>query len=137
MKRRYTLLFCIPFVILTWSALGNALVEWDIPRTLKLEKTPIDVAVSRNGRWIYVLTDQRDILIYSGDGKLNDNISVDKSVDGIKAGPRENVLLLTSRKDKTVQVLVLDFIQDIDVSGSPFKGPADAPVVIAVFSDFQ
>lgn len=122
---------------MTSSALSNALVEWDIQRTLKLEEAPIDVAVSHNGRWIHILTDQRDILIYSADGKLNDIIPVGKSVDGIKVGPRENIFFLTSRKDKMVQVLVLEFIQNIDVSGSPFKGPADAPVVIAVFSDFQ
>lgn len=137
MKGQYPVLLSIGFLVLTLSVQTSARVEWNIQKTLKLEKTPIDVAVSRNGRWIYVLTDQRDILIYSGDGKLNDNIPVDKSVDGIKAGPRENVLLLTSKKDKTVQVLVLEFIQNIDISGSPFKGPADAPVVIAVFSDFQ
>jgi hypothetical protein len=35
------------------------------------------------------------------------------------------------------EILVLDFIQNIDVSDSPFKGPADAAVTIAVFSDFQ
>jgi len=137
MLSRYPLFLLTSFIVLTLSAQTSARVEWDVQKTLKLEETPIDVAVSRNGRWIYVLTDQRDILIYSGDGKLTDTISVEKSIDGIKAGPRENVLLLTSRKNKTVQVLVLDFIQNIDVSGSPFKGPADAPVVIAVFSDFQ
>ena len=27
--------------------------------------------------------------------------------------------------------------REIKVAGSPFRGPSDAPVVIAVFSDFQ
>ena len=30
-----------------------------------------------------------------------------------------------------------EFIQKINVSESPFKGSADAPIAIAVFSDFQ
>ena len=69
--------------------------------------------------------------------ELKDKISVGSHVDGLKVGPEEDILLLTSRKNKTVQILLLDFIQDIDISNSPFKGPADAPVEIAVFSDFQ
>jgi len=30
-----------------------------------------------------------------------------------------------------------EFVADIDASGSPARGPADAPVVIAVYNDFQ
>jgi hypothetical protein len=52
-------------------------------------------------------------------------------------GPKEDLLLLKSRKNRTVEILVLDFIQKINTSGSPFKGPKDAPVEIAVFSDFE
>jgi len=58
-------------------------------------------------------------------------------VDAIQAGPGEDILLLTSRKNRTVQVITVNFIRDINVSGSPFKGQADAPVVIAVFNDYQ
>ena len=58
-------------------------------------------------------------------------------MDGIKVGPEQDILLLTSRQNKTVEILVLDFIQNLDVSSSPFKGPADAVVTVAVFSDFQ
>jgi hypothetical protein len=103
----------------------------------KIEKTPVDVAVSLNGRWVFVLTAQGSILIYSGDGRLEDEITVGNHVDGIKVGPEQDILLLTSRKNKTVEILVLDFVQNIDISNSPFKGPADAAVTIAVFSDFQ
>lgn len=45
--------------------------------------------------------------------------------------------ILSSRTGSTVQLITLDFIQNINVTGSPFKGPADAPIAIAVFSDFQ
>jgi hypothetical protein len=116
---------------------SDALVEWNIEKTLHLEKSPVDVAVSNDGSWIYVLTEQGDIAIYSGDGTLRDKISVDKDVDSIRVGPQEDILLLSSKKSKTVEILALDFIQEIDVSDSPSKGPADAPVEIAVFSDFQ
>ncbi len=45
--------------------------------------------------------------------------------------------ILKSAQDKKIQIVALDFIQQINVSGSPYKGVDDAPVVIAVFSDFE
>ena len=33
--------------------------------------------------------------------------------------------------------IALDIIENISIQGSPFKGPQDAPVVIAEFSDFE
>ena len=137
MKTRLVVFLLIPVILLTLCPLSSALVDWDVKKTLKIEKTPVDAAVSLNGRWVFVLTAQGSILIYSGDGRLEDEIAVGKHVDGIKVGPEQEILLLTSRKNQTVEILVLDFIQNIDVSNSPFKGPADAAVTIAVFSDFQ
>ena len=115
---------------------SHATVDWSIYRTLKLEAPPLDVAISRNGNWIFVLTDQGDILIFSGDN-LVEKIKIGDHVDEIEVGPREELLLLKSRKNKTLQVVVLDFVKDINVSGSPFKGASNAPVTIAIFSDFQ
>ena len=137
MKTRLVIFLLVPVILLTLCPHSFALVDWEVKKTLKIEKTPVDVAVSLNGRWVFVLTAQGSILIYSGDGRLEDEITVGNHVDGIKVGPEQDILLLTSRKNKTVEILVLDFIQNIDVSNSPFKGPADAVVTIAVFSDFQ
>ena len=137
MKTRLVVFLLVPVILLTLCPHSEAEVDWDVKKTLKIEKTPVDAAVSLNGRWVFVLTAQGSILIYSGDGRLEDEITVGNHVDGIKVGPEQDILLLTSRKNKTVEILVLDFIQNIDVSNSPFKGPADAAVTIAVFSDFQ
>ena len=119
------------------SASSHAEVEMTIARTLNLEQTPVDSALSAGGKYIFVLTDKGKVLVYNPDGQLNDTITVDNSVDSIKAGPREEILLLVSSKKKTVQLAVLDFVQEINVAGSPFKGAADAPVTIAIFTDFQ
>ena len=137
MKCKYAFLLLTPLIVLTLFASSPATVEWDVLKTFRLEKAPLDVAVSNNGRYIYVLTEEGIIYIYSTDGSQKEKIAVGKSIDGIKAGPREDVLLLSSRSEKTVQVVTVDFVQNIDVSGSPFKGAVDAPVVVAVFSDFQ
>jgi len=114
-----------------------AAVEWSIQKKLQLPARPLDVAVSLNDKWIFVLGDRGEVLIFSKDGLLKDKIRVGKHVDQIRVGPAENILYLGSRRSKTVEILALDFIQEIDTAGSPSKGPADAPVVIAVFTDFE
>jgi hypothetical protein len=137
MKSRTGIFLVTLFLLFTWLASSPATVEWNVAGTLNLKEKALDAAISLNGKWIFVLTYEGEILIYSLDGKLKDKISVGKSVESIKVGPREDVLVLTSGKAKTVQIIILDFIQEINVSGSPFKGNADAPVAIATFNDFQ
>ena len=112
-------------------------LEWDVFQTLNLEASPIDVAVTYNGRKLFILTDQGEILVYSSSKQPDARINVGKHVDQIKLGPRGDTLILRSGKNKTVQMVTIDFIQTINTAGSPFKGPEDAPVVIAVFDDFQ
>ncbi len=137
MRNTYGFFLAISFIVFTFFGHSDASVESQVLRTYKLEKTPLDVAVSFSGKWIFVLTDKGEIQIYSGDGRLNDTLSVGKSIDGIQVSPRDDIIFLTSRKNKTFQILALDYIQNIDISGLPYKGPADAPVVVAVFDDYQ
>jgi DNA-binding beta-propeller fold protein YncE len=119
------------------SGLASDTVEWNVYKTLQLEATPIDVAVAPDGRRIFVLTEQGEVVIYSSNAQMEAKIDVGKHVDQIKLGPRGDTLILSSGKNKTVQIVTLDFIQKINTAGAPFKGPADAAVVIAVFDDFQ
>jgi hypothetical protein len=93
--------------------------------------------VSSDNKWIYILTSDGQIVIYSTRGQLRDTIRVGPDIDQIKSGPREDMLFLLSRASKSVQIITIDFTEDISTRGSPAKGPADAPVTVAVFSDFQ
>ena len=124
-------------IVMLFSAPSFATVEWDIRNTLKLETSPLDVAMSRNGQFIYVLADQKNLHIYSSDGSLKEKIKLENSIDQIEAGPTEDLLLLSSKKDQTVQFLTLEFVKNINISGSPFKGLPEAPVAVVVFSEFQ
>ncbi len=137
MKHWFTVFFLAIFVVVSWCPYGLAEVELVPKKTLRLDEAPVDACMSSKGTWTFVLTDQGRILVYSAAGELKEQIDVGRHVDGIKAGTREEQLLLTSREQKTVQVISLDFIFEIDVSGAPSQGPDDAPVVIAVFNDFQ
>jgi hypothetical protein len=136
MNNKPVVFLLIPLIVLALISHINAGVEWDVVKTLKIEKRPLDVAVSADGRWLYVLTEKGNIHIYR-DGALKGKIDVGKQVDGIDVGPRGDILFLTSKKDKVVQLVTVDLVQEINISGSPFKGSANASVVIAVFSDFQ
>jgi len=119
------------------GGLASGNVEWNVYKTLQLEETPIDVAVSPDGRRIFVLTDRGEVVIYSSAGKIEAKIDVGQHVNQLKLVPKGDSLILSSGKNKTVEIVTLDFIQKINVSGSPFKGPEDAAVVIAVFDDFE
>jgi hypothetical protein len=137
MRTRFAIFLVTLFLLLTWVATSSATVEWDVAGTLNLQEKPRDAAMSLNGKYIFVLTDKGEILIYSSDGNLEGTISLGKGVEGIKAGPRDDVLLVTNAKDKTVQIIILDFIQQINLSGSPVRGNPDSPVAIVTFTDFE
>ena len=92
---------------------------------------------ANTSRTFFVLNDRGEVLVFSSDGSLKEKIPVGKHIDQIKVGPRADLLYLTSRKKKTVEIVELDFIQKINTAGSPYKGPVDAPVVITVFTDFE
>lgn len=112
-------------------------VEWASRKILEMAQAPLDVEISANGKWIFVLTRQGKIFVYSAEGELKDVMVVGGHVDGIKMDPLwQDMVVLTSEKNKMVEFLELSFIRDIDVSNSPFKGTLDAPVVIVAFSDF-
>ncbi len=114
-----------------------ATVDWEILNTLRLDAPPLDMAVSPDGKTVYVLTHKGNILVYTVDGRLTDKIDVNKQIDQIKVGPRGERLFAASRQNKTVEVIALEFIKELSIKGSPYKGHKDAPVVIAEFSDFE
>jgi DNA-binding beta-propeller fold protein YncE len=137
MKKIFDILLMLVMFFTAFYTPCFAAVESSVILTLDLENPPLDVAVSPDGEKLYILTDNGDILIYSAKGKLSDTVKVDNDIDGIRVSRSGDVLFLSSQKRKQVQVVLLDFIQVIDVAGSPYKGPDNAPVVITVFSDFQ
>ena len=127
----------VALILAIAASVGSATLEWEILRTLKLDSPPLDMAIAPDGKSVFILTDKGDIQIYDLDGRLKDKIEIREPVDQIKVGPGGDQLFVTDRQNKTVKVIKLDFIRQITINGSPFKGPEDAPVVIADFSDFE
>jgi DNA-binding beta-propeller fold protein YncE len=124
-------------LLLAVPAHVGAKVEWRIQNTLKTGEPPLDVAVAPNGSTIFVLTSSGNVLFYNSKGELEDTINFGAHIDQIRVGPGGEQLFATSRQNQTVEVIALNFIRKINVSGSPIKGRANAPITLTVFSDFQ
>lgn len=114
-----------------------AKTDWQVYETLQLEETPIDMLADTKSRLMYILTDKGWLLIYTIDGRPRDRIEVGVDVEQIKSGPREGLLYLLSSKAKTVRLVSINLIEEINIKGAPSKGPSDAAVAVVVFSDFQ
>ena len=130
---------CILLIALlfSFSSLAQAEVEKGASRTLKLEAKPIDMTISADGKYTFVLAEGGKVLIIDSTGEVKDTLKVSESVASIATSPGGDFLLLADSKANTLEIVQISFIMDIDISSLPFKGPANAPVVIAVFSDYQ
>jgi hypothetical protein len=105
--------------------------QWQLPYA------PADIVQSVDGARIFVLTDNNRILIYEPNGQLKGSVEVAPGVTAIESDARGENLLLIDAQNKTLSSFSIDFVAEIDITGSPFKGNPDAPVTIAVFSDFE
>jgi hypothetical protein len=111
--------------------------EWRILKNLDLQTPPLDVAPSADGQRLFILT-AGEILVYSiPEEKITDRLSVDKDFDRIASLPRADIVTITSSGRKTLQIIGFESVYRIDVTGLPFKGPQDAAVTVAVFTDYQ
>lgn len=112
-------------------------VEWTLKKALELGASTLDIATSADGRWIFILA-PGEILVYSvPEEKVVNRIPVDKAFDRLTHSPKTNTIILGSGTEKTLKIIELEVIHNIAISGLPIKGPEDAPVIIAVFGDYQ
>jgi protein-disulfide isomerase len=128
------------FLILTWLFVPKASttdLEWTIKKELDLKAPTLDISQSEDGQWIFILS-PGEILIYSNpEDKVMNRIPVDKAFDRVIHYESNNTLVLTSSRKSILKIIQLEAIEKIDILGSPFKGPGDGPVTIAVFADYQ
>lgn len=135
-KIDFRCLLGVLLLALVLAPAAHAEVDWQAGRTLRLDKPPLDVATSVNGKWTYVLT-KGGVDIYSANGQLNDTIPVDPTMNRIAVPGLGDKLILSSSASKKVQEILVSYVMNIPTAGAPFLGPANAPVDVVVFSDFQ
>jgi hypothetical protein len=115
----------------------SAELEWTFRKPVPLTSAPLDNAISSDGELLFMLS-AGEVVVYSlTRNKRINTIPIDRDYDRISVSPGGNSLILTSSAGKSLKIIDLEFIYQIDTSGLPLKGPADAPVTIAVFSDYQ
>jgi sugar lactone lactonase YvrE len=129
------LLLLIPLGLAAGPA--AAAIEWQSGPALKSANAPVDVAISADGNRSFVLSKGGKIQIYDKTGKLSDTLDVDPATDHIAADGDGNRLLISSNANGSAQQIEISYRFPFDYKDSPFLGKADAPVVLAVFSDFQ
>jgi protein-disulfide isomerase len=127
---------CLTITVLL-TGVCNAAVYHTVKKRLKLESTPIDIKMSRGGSWLYVLTKEGDLRVYSYQGNFVGKFEVGKSFDQIEPGTTDEEVYLKSKKKKTIQIIDVTFKHAIETNNSPFKGNADAPVTIVEYTDFE
>jgi len=115
----------------------SAAVEATTVQTLYSRARPVDTAVSGDGKMFFVLTDKESVEVYDARGVLQGIVGLEGGADTIEASAAGDIIYLTDTSSRETRFVAVDLIKKIDTAGSPFKGPADAPVVVAVFSDFQ
>jgi hypothetical protein len=140
MKRTMVLLVLAFLFVAGWvffPQVVQADLEWKVIKDLDLKTTPLDVTPSADGKWLFILT-PGEILVYSFlEGKITDRIPVDKDFDRIASLTRANMVTISSSAKKALQIILLEAVYKIDVTGLPFKGPSDASVTVIVFDDYQ
>jgi len=129
------LCFSVGWVVYPQFTLAE--VEWRTIKELDLKADPLDIFQSPDGQLLFILT-RGEVLIYSSRQQtITDKIPVDKEFDRIAYSPQTKALTLSSSSKKNLLLISLEFIQKFDLSGLPYKGPEDAPVILVVFSDYQ
>lgn len=103
----------------------------------KLDAKPLDMVHTLDNKKVYILGDDARVHVYTADGTRQGSIAVDSGVTGIDIAPRGEMLYLINERDNTFTSLAVSFTATIDATDAPFLGNENAPVVLAVFSDFQ
>jgi len=116
---------------------SHAEMEWTEKKQLKLEATPLDMATSPDGKLVIVLT-PGELMVYSvPEDKVTDRFPVDRAFDKMTYSSADETVIVSSSSGKMLKFIQLDVVQKFSLAGLPFKGPENAPVTIAVFSDYQ
>ncbi len=134
---RWLPLVLVLTALLTASTLRADSFEIQDSRLVTLREGVVDLAVSSDGRWTFVLTPEGTVAVYGVAGDLVQTMEVGRGFDSIEYSPAGNRLILGASEKGQMRIVGLTLRFDLDYAGSPFRGPPEAPVTIAVFNDFQ
>ncbi len=112
-------------------------IEWNLQQQWPIVGKTLDMVHSLDGKYVYILTDNHSVQVFNNLGQLQGTIPVDDGVAAIDIAPQGEMLYLIDNNSHFFKALSVSFTADIDITGSPVRGPVDAPVTIVLFSDYQ
>ena len=129
--------FCMLIVLVPVSGSLHAKTDWTVVKQFEFSGPVIDMAASSDGSLIFALT-SREIVVYSpSENVIESRIPLDETFDRIIFNERNSTLILSGTASNTLKIIRVDKVFEVDVAGMPFRGPENAPVIIAVFDDYQ
>ena len=131
---------CITLVLISCSLVTQTFgedIDWRLIKKVSLNDPPIDISTSLDGSHIFILT-ANAVLIYSRTvDKIVNRIPVNKAFDKISFSKGRNEFILTSTTSKSLNIIKIYPIYQINIDGLPFLGPSNAPVTVVVFDDYR
>lgn len=112
-------------------------VEWKIQQTWPIAGKTLAMVNSLDGKFVFLLSDKQQVQVFNTQGQLQGSIPVDDGVSAIDISPQGELLYLINNTKQSFSSVAISFVVDIDTTGAPFKGPADAPVTMTLFTDFE
>ena len=137
MKNIFSILLSLIVMSSFLAGSVSASVEWQTGGSIKTGKPPVDLAVTADGKYTYVLAKGGTLYIYNASGSLSDTITVSADFNTVATDGTGSRVYLGNSKKSIVQEIRITYRAELSEVGSPFLGKSDAPVVLAVFSDFQ
>ena len=137
LKRMFVISSLLLLPLMTTPSLTQAgAVDTSVISNWQIDAKPLDMVHTLDNKKVFILGEDSKVHIYTADGKKQGSIPVDKGVTAIDIAPRGELLYLMNNEKNTFTSLTVSFTTPIDVTGSPFLGNENAPVVLALFSDF-
>ena len=112
-------------------------IDWTPVGQIKLESPPLDVESAADGELIFVLMPGRVVVYDKSANRQLNRIPVDQSYNRLTYSTESETLILTSSITNELKIIHIDQVYEISREGSPFSGPENAPVTIAVFDDYE
>ena len=134
-------LICVLFsaAILLCNGIPSAYAKVELTPIMQsdLGVKPLDVATTPDGKLVFVLTGDEMLVYATSEKKVTQRIRLKGGFDRIAYSVQTNLIILTSSAGKALKIIKVEPVVEIDISGHPFRGSVDAPVILAVFDDYQ
>ena len=112
-------------------------LNWTVQANWSLPAKPLDLVHSLDNKKVFILTADSKVHIFAADGRKLGEMPVEADTVAIDIAPRGAMLYLITGRTNSFTAMDIGFSQQIDITGAPVRGKADAPVTLVVFSDFE